>query len=159
MIGWEYNAQDYRENNYQIVPVGDHRVRIEEADERRSKTGKDMIRLTLKVSGFHGKIFYYLVFDPQNTQMTNQNLGAIFESFGIPVGEMNILLWRGKVGAARVKHTTYQGEQRPAVSWFLSRKKQAGLPPWEEDSGNFSSMRDDPDFTRASGDGLTDAPF
>ena len=31
MINYDYDATQYKENNYQLIPAGDHRVRVEEA--------------------------------------------------------------------------------------------------------------------------------
>ena len=167
MVHWTYNAKEYQEASLAPIPVGDHRVRIEEVDECVSKTGKDMLKITLKVSGFNGKLFYYLVFDPGNTQMTNKNLGDLYDSFNIPAGSMDFHAWEGQVGAARVKHEDYNGDPRASVAWFIRRSRQEVLPAWQEKPttgmGNGSassrvtpsggwdakSFREDPTFTSA----------
>ena len=51
MADWKYNPDDYKPDSYTLIPPGEYRVRIEDADERVSQTGKTMFRLTLKVSG------------------------------------------------------------------------------------------------------------
>ena len=148
MINWTYNAKDYEENSFPIIPVGDHRVRIESAEEMTSKTGRDMIKLTLAVSGAHGKLFHYVVFMEENRQLTNANLGAIFDSFGITPGDMDILGWRNRVGAARVKHELYEGKPQARISFFIEKSKQGNLPPWTEvgggvGGGTVASLRDE----------------
>ncbi len=158
MQQWQFNPDQYDPNaSYELPPVGKHRVRIEEAEEQTSKnSGNEMIKLTLSVSGCGGRLFHYIVFMPDNPQFTNQKLGELFDSFGIKPGDMNILNWRGKVGAANVKHEMHEGKTNAKVSFFILRSKQSDLPPWIE-KGNATSLRDDPAF--GSGDGEADTPF
>ena len=138
MIQWNFNENDYSENNFSIIPVGDFRVRIANAEETKSKNGNDMVVLTLDVSGYSSSLWYYLVFMPDNPQMTNQKLGQIFDSFGITPGDMNIKNWLGKVGGARVKHEPYNGENTAKVAYFLSRAKVDKLPAWQDSPGKAS---------------------
>lgn len=134
MINWDFNANDVEEG-FPLIPAGDHRVRIASATEKQSKTGNDMIELSLDISNYPGHLFYYLVFLQNNTTMTNTNLKRLWDSFGIEVGNMNTASWVGKVGAARVKHEDYNGDQTARVSYFIERKKQDKLPQWVERSG------------------------
>lgn len=137
---WEFDPSDYdpKGGAFDLVPVGYHRVRIEEAKETTSSTGKDMVVLTLCVSRLKGKLWFNLVFDPNNKAMTNQKLGEIWESFDLKVGDMNLLNWKGKVGACNVKHKPRKdsAEMQAQVSYFLSRKKQEDLPAWVEPDGS-----------------------
>lgn len=138
-INWNFNADDYQENSFAPIPVGDHRVRIRDAEECVSKTsGKDMIKMTLDVSGHSSTLWFYIVFDPTNQQMTNQKLGQVFSSFGIAPGDLNLDHWKGKVGAASVKHRVYNGETQADVRYFLSKEKQESLPAWSEPAGKAS---------------------
>ncbi len=149
MPNWNYDAKDYNpDGHFTPIAPGDYRVRIEEAEETTSKAGNEMFKLTLAVSGKKIKLWFYIVFpqpdDPkfaEKKQMTNQKLGELWESFNLKVGDMNILNWRGKVGAARVKQEMNQqkGEIQNAISYFLTRKRQEGLAPWSEPDGNGSS--------------------
>lgn len=132
MVSWKYNPEDY--GRIKPIEPGQYRVRIEKAEDTVSKnTGKDMIKLTLKVSGYNQFIWHYIVFDPNNVERTNNNLGRIFDSFEIEPGNLNVLAWQGKVGAADIKNEVdNRGEMRSAINFFLRRKDQAGLPPWQE---------------------------
>ncbi len=134
-ISWNFCASDYTENNFQPIPIGDHRVRIAAAEEQTSSSGNQMIKLTLDVSGYSSTIWHYIVFMNDNPQMTNQRLGELWDSFGMPQGNFNLASWVGKVGAARIKHDTYEGNIKPKVSYFLARSKQDKLPPWKEGAG------------------------
>lgn len=137
-IQWNFNADDYQEKDFEIVPIGDHRVRIKDAEETTSKNGNDMIKLTLEVSGHSSLLWYYLVFTADNPQRVNQKLGQIFSSFGITPGDMNVENWKGKVGAVNVKHELYMGENRAAVRYFLAKKDQGKMPAWSDPAGRAS---------------------
>ena len=136
MIEWRFNPENYKPNGYELVPPGDYRVRIENAEEQTSKTGKPMIKMTLKVSGYEGNIWNYMVFDnstPETHRRTDNNLGRIFDSFGIAQGDMNLENWKGKIGAATIKNEPdNKGTMRAVVSWFIQREKQDSLPMWQE---------------------------
>ena len=138
MANWKYNPENYNANGFGLIPDGDYRVRIEEAEEKVSRTGKDMIQLTLKVSGYNSKIWFYLVFDNSNeqmTQMTDQRLGSIYDSFQIEPGNLNTYDWEGKVGGARIKQKADQnGNMRSEITRFLPRNKVDSLPAWLEGS-------------------------
>ena len=138
IMNWNFNANDYKENDFAPIPVGDHRVRIAKVEEAKSKNGNDMLVLTLDVSGHSGSLWFYLVFMPDNPQVTNSRLGQIFDSFGINPGDMNINNWVGKVGGARVKHEAYNGEQTAKINYFLSRGKVESLPVWQDTPGKAS---------------------
>lgn len=138
-ISWNFSASDYEESNsFAPIPVGDHRVRIASVEEKKSSNGNDMLEIVLDVSGHSSSLWYYLVFFNDNPSMTNQKLGQLFDSFGIPMGDMNIRNWVGKVGGARVKHELYNGENSAKVSYFLSRSKVDKLPAWQDSPGKAS---------------------
>jgi hypothetical protein len=143
MIRWKFDANQYDPNkSFELIPVGDHRVRIETVDEQTSKSGNDMLKLTLSVSGYGSKLFHYIVLMPDKPEITNQSLGSVFDSFGITPGDMNFYGWQGHVGAARVKHEQYDGKPQAKIAYFLLRSKQGDLPPWQEKGDkNFTSVR------------------
>lgn len=131
MINWTYNPEDY--GRIKLITPGNYRVRIEKAEEQVSKTGRDMIKMTLKVSGHNNLIFHYFVFVAENPEMTNNNLGRIFNSFGIEPGNLNVFSWQGKVGAAEIiNEVDNQGNMQNRVHFFIKRDQQGLLPPWQE---------------------------
>ena len=136
MIEWRFNPEDYNPDRFELVPPGDYRVRIENAEEQTSKSGYPMIRMTLKVSGYNGSIWHYMVFmndNPDRVRMTNDNLGRIFDSFGIQAGDLNLEHWKGKVGAAAIKNEPdNKGNIRASVNYFIQREKQDTLEQWCE---------------------------
>lgn len=138
MADWKYNPEDYNPDSYTLIPPGEYRVRIEDADERVSQTGKTMFRLTLKVSGYNSLVWYYLVFDSTDEEArkrTNQRLGSIYDSFNIPKGNINPYDWKGKTGGAKIRNKPdNNNEMRAEVHYFLTRKKVDALPAWQEGS-------------------------
>lgn len=47
-MAWKYNPDEFNPNvSFEVVPVGDHRVRIEEVEQQVSKnTGNEMLKIT-----------------------------------------------------------------------------------------------------------------
>ena len=71
--------------------------------------------------------------NPDRIRMTNDNLGRIFDSFGIQAGDLNLEHWKGKVGAAAIKNEPdNKGNIRASVNYFIQREKQNSLPMWQE---------------------------
>lgn len=127
---WNFDPSMYEESSFSIIPQGDHRVRINDVISKQSKAGNDMFEITLDVSGHSSRLWYYLVLDPSDPKKTNQRIGSFFDSFGITDYNMaNYTRWKGKVGAVRVIHEEYNGENQAKVRFCLSRKNQDKLPP------------------------------
>ena len=132
MANWTYDPSQYEEKNFQIIPVGDYRVRIADVVEKTFNSGNSGYEITLDVNGYNSKIWYYLVLNPSNPQLTNQKIGDFFNSFGITNPSMGTgKQWIGQVGAARIKHEDYQGEQNAKVAYFINRNRQDKLPAWK----------------------------
>jgi hypothetical protein len=153
-MAWTFNPHEYEEQSFQLVPTGDHRVRINDVISKNSKAGNEMYEITLDVSGHSSKLWFYLVIDPADSKKTNQRVGSFFDSFGITDYNMaNYPRWKGKVGAVRVVHEEYNGEQQAKVRFCLSRKNQDKLPPAKFASAttnaapanNFTSITSDDD--------------
>lgn len=138
MIDWNFNPQDYNENTFAPIPEGDHRCRIEEVVEKKYSSGKTGLQLTLAISGYNSKVWFYLVLDPANVQRTNQTIGSIYSSFGITDTNLShYASWVGKVGACRIKHEEYNGEKTAKVRFFLTQDQatKKNLPAWKEPEG------------------------
>ena len=145
-MNWNYNPEQYDPNKgggeYELIPEGDYRARIEMASEAKSKkTGKDMIVLDFVISGYKTTIKNYLVLDTENVERTNQNLGRMFDSFGIPTGCMDLLEWVGAVGGVHIKHEEYtkrngQPGMSAKIGWVLKPEEIDVLPPWGEIAGS-----------------------
>ena len=152
-IQWNFSSEDYQEKTFPVIPVGDHRVRIQSAEEQTSSSGRQMIKLVLEVSGYNSTVWHFIVFMPENQKLTNQKLGEIFNSFGIQQGNFNLQQWVGKVGAAKIKHEEYNGESSAKVAYFINKDRQDKLPAWKEPNSASASTTD---FTPVATD---DLPF
>lgn len=146
-MAWTFNPNEYEESSFSVIPAGDHRVRINDVISKKSKAGNDMYEITLDVSGHGSKLWFYLVIDPNDSKKTNQRVGSFFDSFGITdYNTANYIRWKGKVGAVRVVHEEYNGEQQANVRFCLSRKNQDKLPPAQFSSTATASVAPVSDF-------------
>lgn len=143
-MDWKYERT---EAEFKKIPVGRYRCRIEGAEAQTSKAGNDMIKLTLAISGQSRKIWDYIVFMPDNAEITNRKLTAIFDSFGIEEGNFDFQSWVGKVGACMVKIDENEYEK---VNYYIKKSQQDTLPNWIEPTSDgtpqkseFSPMSDD----------------
>lgn len=141
MMNWNFNANEYKENDYGTLKPGDYRVRIKEAENTQSKAGNPMLKLTLEVSGSSSLLWYYIVFDSSNPSITNQKLGSFWNAFGIQQGNLDEKTYPGKVGGARVrtKHDDNYGD-KSEVHYFLKPNQTEKLPAWVEPPKNVSEQ-------------------
>ena len=128
-MAWIFNANEYEEKGFSIIPEGDFRTRIADVAEKTFRSGNSGMEITLEVSGHNGKLWHYIVFDYSDTKKTNQRIGGFFDSFGITDPDLSHYRnWIGKVGAVRVKHEDYNGTTSAKVAFCLSKKNQEKLP-------------------------------
>ena len=131
-MAWNYDPTMYEANDFSIIPVGDHRVRVVDVEEKMFRSGNEGYEITLAVNGYNSKLWFYLVLDASDPKKTNQRIGEFFDSFGIADHSMGSgKQWVGKVGAVRVKHEEYNGNTSAKVAFVVSRKNQDKLEPWK----------------------------
>lgn len=129
-MSWEYQRE---EQTFELIPEGEHRIRIKSADKAVSNSGNDMIALQFEVSGYTSLLYHYIVFLEDRPEITNRMLTQFFDSFkDIADGDLNMANWIGKVGACMVKHDEYNGQKNAKVRYFIKAEKQGTLPPWQE---------------------------
>lgn len=129
-MAWSYKRE---EQQFPIVPEGQHRIRIKAADKAMSKKGNDMLTLQFTVSGSGLTLFHYITFLDDRPEITNRMLTQFFDAFpAIEDGDFNMANWVGKVGACVVKHEDYNGSPSAKISYFLKPAKADLLPPWKE---------------------------
>lgn len=132
MANWNFDATQYKEQDFSIIPVGDHRVRIEDVIEKKFNSGNEGYEITLSVNGYNSKLWLYLVLDASNIERTNQRIGEFFNSFGITNTAMGTgKQWVGHVGAVRVKHEEYNGNMSAKVGYCIAKNRQDKLAPWK----------------------------
>ena len=125
---WNYT---HEEQKFELLPEGNYRVRVKSAEKAQSRNGNDMLVLQFDVSGSKKIMYNYIVFMPDNPEITNAKLTQFFQSFkDIKEGDLDTSHWIGKVGAAKIKHEEYQGEMREKIAYFIRAEKQDDLPNW-----------------------------
>ena len=129
---WVFDPSQYSEKNFEIIPVGDYRARIEDVVEKSFSSGNQGYEITMNINGYNSRLWFYIVLDKSNPARTNQALGDFFNSFGITNYAMGTgKQWVGLVGAVRVKHEEYKGENRAKIAYCISRNRQDKLPAWK----------------------------
>ena len=133
MLNWTYNPREYSARNFEPIPEGDYRVRINDVKEKVFSTGNEGFEIMLDVPGYTGKLWYYLVLDYSDSLKTNQRLGMFFDSFAISDTNLsNCSNWIGCDGAVRVKHSMYNGTITSRVVFCLSRAQQKKFPDFSD---------------------------
>lgn len=151
-----YKGKPNRYNVYGFIeiPAGDHRVQISKVYKEKFQTGTLCYEITLKVSGYHGKLWYYLWDNPDYPERKVRDFSAFADSFQIPEQELeNHKYWVGKNGAVRVVHNgkteddicSCQYESR--VVCCLSGKQRDCLPVWREASDDVTKTSSETDST------------
>ena len=130
------NPNTYTQNNFIEIPEGNHRVKIFNVKVERFRFEKKCFEITLKVSGHHGKLWYYIWYNPDYKERTNRDFAMFFESFQIQDFDIKHYKdWIGKSGAVYVNHVvnrlTYDNYTATVVC-CLTGEKRDKLPPWKE---------------------------
>ena len=155
MANWTFDPSQYQERNFELIPIGDYRLRIAEVTEKTFKSGNSGYEFTMDVSGHASKVWFYLVLDSSNPAQTNQRIGEFFDSFGIKGTAMGSgKQWVGAVGAGRIKHDEYNGKTTAKVNYLIARNRQDKLPAWQNNANQAQNTQ-----TQAQVDIPSDLPF
>ncbi|MDD3437615.1 MAG: hypothetical protein PHC64_10730 [Candidatus Gastranaerophilales bacterium] len=106
--------------------AGDYRFEVINAVEDVSKSGKDMIVVSLKLNGTNITVKDYFVAG----EWFNRKVTQFFDSTNIEEGNFEFLTWIGAVGAARFKEDE-NGYLK--VHYYLKPEQAEKLPPWQGD--------------------------
>ena len=140
-MGYWSKPNRYMEHSFIEIPEGSHRVRIVNVRIERFNKGKTCYNITLKVSGYHGLLWYHLWYDPENKFKNSEKFKQFFASFQIEDTELaKYKDWVGKAGAVYVSHydheqgkcELYAYEYEAKVTCCLSGRQRDRLPPWKE---------------------------
>lgn len=118
-MNWNYTREERP-----VAQAGDHRFEVIAAEEKVSQSGKNMIVVTLKLNGYDTNVKDYFV----EGEWLNRKLTQWFDSTNINEGDMNLLGWKGAVGAARFKEDE-NGYLK--VSYYIDKKRAEKLPAWQ----------------------------
>lgn len=136
-----YNSKPntYVEHNFIEIPEGDHRVQICNVKVERFRFEKKCFEITLKVSGHHNKLWYYIWYNPETPERTNRDFAMFFESFQIQDFDIkNYKSWIGHSGAVNVAHSRdiLKLNYSAVIRYCLIGKHRDNLPPWRDASKN-----------------------
>lgn len=118
MGNWDYIREERTKTE-----AGDYRVVITKVEEKQSKSGNDMLVVTVQPNNSDLKINHYIV----KNEYYNRNMTDLFDSFDIPEGNFNFLEWIGAIGAAKLAEDD-KGYLK--VRWFINKEKAQSLPEW-----------------------------
>ena len=115
------------------IPEGDHRVEIYDTKEKKFKI-KKYIELTLKVSGYHGKLWHYIWYNKEDPMDNMMQRNEFFSSFEINENDRdNHKKWKGKRGAVRVYYKWEEdGTYLICVARCLKGIEKDNLPVWND---------------------------
>lgn len=126
----QFNKNEYEEDRkFEIVPIGEHQVRITEAKEGVSmSSGKNMITLVVEPvdEKIKGKLWYYIIDD----KYASQKIGDVLLSCGFTKDKIPLNVtahtFRNLIGTVKVKHETYKGEKQAKINYWI--KAENPLP-------------------------------
>ena len=142
-MAWKFERVE-ETRTFEELPEGKYRVAVESAEMAISKAGNDMLVLKFAVSGSKTHLWNYITFLEDRPEITNRMLTQFFDSFGIEDGDFNLAGYVGRTGGVNVKH---DDTGRAKISYFLSKRQQEQLPPWQGEMPQFKPLEDDDDDT------------
>lgn len=153
-MSWEFKRE---ERKFEVLPEGQYRIRVKSAEKAVSKNGNDMLVLQFEVSGSNTLLYHYITFMDNKPEVTNRMLTQFFDSFkDIAEGDFNMQNWIGKVGACKVKHEEYNGNESAKISYFIHKDKQGDLPAWQEPTNSEGAGTGSSAGVQADADGYID---
>ena len=139
MAWWLDQPNTYKHPGFINIPEGDHRARICNVEVERFSNKKKCFKITLDVSGYHGKLWYYLWYDPEKIDRCKKEFGMFYCSFGIEDWNIsNYKKWVGAYGAVCVKYEFREHEFEANRIVCLSGKSKNKLPPWKDAAADTS---------------------
>ena len=129
------NPNTHVEYNFIEIPEGKHRVQICNVKVERFKFEKKCFEITLKVSGHHNKLWYYIWYNPEYPDRTNREFAMFFDSFQIQDFEIkNYKKWIGSSGAVYVEYSRniLKYNYTAMVKYCLTGVDRDSLPAWQD---------------------------
>jgi hypothetical protein len=133
MALWKNQPNTYKHCGFIDIPEGDHRARICRVEVERFSGKKKCFEITLEVSGYHGKLWYHIWYDPERITECSKILYPFFDSFGIDDYDVShYKKWIGADGAISVRHDYRGCEFEAKYLWCVYGIQKDKLPPWRD---------------------------
>ena len=133
MACWKNKPNIYTQTGFIDIPEGDHRVKIDRVTMEKTRSGRRCFEIALSVSGFHGKLWHHLWYDPNQIAEFERTFRPFFCSFGIQDYDLsNYAKWKGGTGAVRVGYGWYGYDVEAKYIQFLYGEQKDRLPPWHD---------------------------
>lgn len=148
-MGYWSKPNVFKVQGFLEIPMGDHRVKITGVNvERFTKTKKRCYEISLKVSGYPGKIWHHIWWSPNVEDRSDLDFLAFFKAFQIEDHNLrSYKKWIGKEGGVYVWHEhgpskrLKQDEYEMMVRCYLPIEKLEQLPPWsDEPTGDYLTI-------------------
>ena len=133
MALWRNYPNTYKHRGFIDIPEGDHRVRICRVEVERFAKKKKCFEITLEVSGYHGKLWHHIWYDPEKAVECEKAFYPFFYSFEIADHDLaHYKKWVGASGAVNVKYENRGYEVEAKYIRCLYGKQKDNLPSWKE---------------------------
>ena len=131
MAWWKNQPNLYQHNGFIDIPEGNHRVRICKVEVERFSKGRKCYEITLEVSGYHGKLWHHIWYDPDKIVEYEKTFYPFFYSFEIEDHDLaHYKKWVGASGAVSVRYDyqDYGFEAKYIRCLYGSQRDR--LPQW-----------------------------
>lgn len=133
MALWKNKPNTYKYRNFIDIPEGDHRVRICKVEVERFSKKRKCFEITLEVSGYHGKLWHHIWYDPERIVECEKYFYPFFYSFGITNHDLSkYKKWVGASGAISVGYDNSSGEIEAKYLRCIYGDRKDRLPSWKE---------------------------
>ena len=115
---------------YKVPPVGEYTIEVINGEEKISKSGKNMLVLTLKIQHpeYKNQLFEYIV----DNEYAQQRIFNIMQSCGITPAKgmtVNAQTFVGRNATIKIKHEEYNGDISLKVDRWQKAKPQTVVDP------------------------------
>ena len=133
MALWKNQPNTYKYSGFIDIPEGDHRVRICRVEVERFSNKKKCFEITLEVSGYRGKLWHHLWYDPNKIEKCAKSFYPFFHSFGIEDHDVSHYKnWVGTSGAVNVYYLYRDDAFEARYLQCLHGPRKDRLPMWRD---------------------------
>jgi hypothetical protein len=133
MALWRNQPNTYRHSGFIDIPEGEHRVRICRVEVERFSGNRKCFEITLEVSGYHGKLWYHLWYDPEKITECEKRFYPFFYSFDLEDHDLShYKKWVGLSGAVSVSYDYHDYGCEAKYIYCIYGTKKDRLPPWKD---------------------------